>query len=113
MALSILREFESSRDGRGAYIKILNVFEGIHNIRQMATIAMTKLSSLQLNYSSPGGVPVFITKFRDTIQDLKDDQSLIPDDMDKSLLLSKVHDRAYSHIVDALLVSNEGLKECM
>ena len=33
MALSILREFEDTRDGRGAYLKFLNVFEGKQNIK--------------------------------------------------------------------------------
>ena len=68
MALSILREFEDDRDGRGAYLKFLSVYEGKHNMRQMATMAMTRLNSLHMNYNSPGGIPAFITKFRHAIR---------------------------------------------
>ena len=67
MALLILQEFENVRDGWGTYLKFLNVYEGKHIMRQMATMAITKLNSLQMNYNSPGGVPVFITKFRDAV----------------------------------------------
>ena len=113
MALSILREFEDARDGRGAYLKFLCVYEGKHNMRQMATMAMSKLNSLHMNYSSPGGIPTFITKFRDAVQDLKDAQNPITDEMAKSMLLSKIHDKSYSHIVDALLVSSDNYEECL
>ena len=113
MALSILREFEVDRDGRGTYLKFLNVYEGKHNIRQMATMAMGRLNSIQMQYNSPGGIPAFLTKFRDAIQDLKDAQNPISDVMAKSLLLSKVQDRSYSHILDALMVSNDNCDECM
>ena len=113
MALPIIREFESTRDGRGTYLKFLNVYEGKHNIRQMATMAMGRLNSIQMQYNSPGGIPVFLTKFRDAIQDLKDANNPISDVMAKSLLLSKIRDRNYSHIVDALMVSNDNCDECM
>lgn len=63
MVLSILRELEDARNSRGAYFKFLNVYEGKHNMRQMATMAMTKPSSLNLQYNSPGGIPAFLTKF--------------------------------------------------
>src|SRR5919112_6202809 len=113
MALSIIREFEAEKDGRGTYLKFLNVYEGKHNIRQMATIAMGRLNSIQMQYNSPGGIPALLTKFRDAIQDLKDVNNPISDAMVKSLLLSKVQDRSYSHIVDALMVSNDNVEVCM
>ena len=50
-------------------------------MRQMATIAMTKLNSLQMSYNSLGGVPAFITKFKDAVQDLKNMQSPFTDVM--------------------------------
>src|SRR6476620_10317112 len=79
----------------------------------MATMAMGRLNSIQMQYNSPGGIPVFLTKFRDAIQDLKDANNPISDVMVKSLLLSKVGDRSYSHIVDALMISNDNCDECM
>lgn len=79
----------------------------------MATMAMGRLNSLQMQYNSPGGIPVFLTRFRDAIQDLKDANNPISDVMAKSLLLSKVQDRSNSHIVDALMVSNDNCDECM
>lgn len=113
MALSIVREFEAARDGRGTYLKFLNVYEGKHNMEQMATMAMGRLNSIQMNCNSPGGIPAFITKFRDALQDLRDAQNPINDVLAKSLLLPKVHDKAYSHIVDALMVSNDNYEQCM
>ena len=56
---------------------------------------------------------MFLTKFRDAIQDLKDANNPISDVMAKSLLLSKVGDRSYSHIVDVLMVSNDNCGKCM
>ena len=113
MALSILKKFEDTRDGRGAYLKFLNVYEGKHSMRQMATMTMTKLNSLHTNYNSPGGVPEIITKFMDAVQNLKNAKGLISDVMTKFMLLSKVLDRSYSHIEDALLVSSDDYEECM
>src|SRR3954469_14889134 len=81
--------------------------------RWPATMAMGRLNSIQMMYNSPGGIPAFLTKFRDAIQDLKDAQNPISDVMAKSLLLSKVQDKSYSHIVDALMVSNDDVEECM
>src|SRR6478672_5345471 len=101
MALSIMREFESTRDGRGTYLKFLKVYEGKYNIRQMATMVMGRLNSIQMQYNSPGGIPVLLTRFKDAIQDHKDASNPISDGMVKLLLLSKVQDRRYSHIVDA------------
>ena len=94
-------------------MKLLQVYEGKHNMRQMATIAMTKLNSLHLNYNSPGGVQAFITKFRDALQDLRDAKNPITDEMAKSMLPSKIHDKTYSHIVDALLVSGDNFEESL
>jgi hypothetical protein len=63
LALSIIREFEDDRDGRGVYFKFLSTYESRHNQRQMALLAMNKLSGLQLNYNTTGGVPTFLAKF--------------------------------------------------
>ena len=60
-------------------------------MRQMATMAMTRLNSLHLGYNSSGGVPVFLTKFRDALQDLRDAQEPILDVLAKLTLLSKNH----------------------
>jgi len=37
MALSIIKEFKAAKDGRGAIIKFLQVYEGKHNMRQKAS----------------------------------------------------------------------------
>src|SRR6476620_8145388 len=58
----------------------------------MATMAMGRLNSIQMQYNSPGSIPVFLTKFRDAIQDLKDANNPISDVMAKSLLLYKAGD---------------------
>ena len=113
LALSILRDYEETRDGRGVYFKLLDIYEGKHNLEQVAIMAMNKLSNLHLTYNYPGGVPAFISKFRDAQQDLRDAGQAYSDTMAKSMLLSKISDNNYRHIVDALMVSQDNCEECM
>ena len=113
LALSVLREFEDKKDGRGAYFKFLEIYEGKHNLEQMALLALARLNSISLQYKSPGGVPAFITKFRGALQDLKDANEPVSDAMSKSMLLSKVKDRDYSHIVDILIASSDNFEMCV
>jgi hypothetical protein len=77
----------------------------------MALLAMNKLSGLQLNYNTTGGVPTFLAKFREALQDLKDAQEPLSDALAKSMFLSKVNDRDYRHIVDALLETRGTFEE--
>lgn len=95
LALSILRDFENSRDGRGVYLKLLDIYEGKSNLEQVALMAMTKLSNLQFTYNYPGGIPTFLSKFRDAQQDLRDANQPLSDTMTKSILLSKINDNNY------------------
>ena len=76
-------------------------------------MAMTKLSALSLTYNATGGVPVFITNFRNLLNDLKDAKEPVSDVMAKSMFLSKIQDRDYVHIVDTLLGSNDNLEIVM
>ena len=94
-------------------MKLLNIYEGKHNLDQVALMAMTKLSNLNLTYNYPGGVPAFLSKFRDAQQDLRDARQPISDTMAKSMLFSKISDNSYRHIVDALMVSQDNCEECM
>ena len=48
LALSILGDYEDTRDGHGVYLKLLDIYEGKHNLEQVALMAMTKLSVIQL-----------------------------------------------------------------
>ena len=59
----------------------------------MAIMAMNKLNKLHLNYNSPGGVPTFVNQFRYALQDLKDAQDPMSDDMTNAMFLSKIHDK--------------------
>src|SRR5687768_8531759 len=113
LALSVLREFEDKKDGRGAYFKFLEIYEGKHNLEQMALLALARLNSISLQYKSPGGVPASLTKFRGALQDLKDANEPVSDAMSKSMLLSKVKDRDYSHIVAILIASNYNFEMCV
>ena len=113
MVLILLQDFEDTRDGRGVYLKLLNMYEGRHNTQQMAVLAMVRLNSLTLNYNNACGMPTFITKFRDALHDLKDAKEPLSDKIAKSILLSKVQDNNYRHIVDTLMVSSSTLEECM
>src|SRR6478672_10064528 len=54
LALSVLREYEDKKDGRGAYFKFLEIYEGKHNLEQMALLALARLNSISLQYKSPG-----------------------------------------------------------
>ena len=89
LAMFILHDFEEARDDRGVYLKLLNMYEGRHNTQQMAILAMVRLNSLILFYNSAGGMPTYITKFRDALHDLKDAGEPLSDNIAKSILLSK------------------------
>jgi hypothetical protein len=112
LALTTLREFEDDKDGRGACLKFLQIYEGKHNMGQVAIIALAKSNSLYLAYNTPGGAPVFISKFRDALQDLKDAKEPISDLMAKSMFLSKIQDNNFRAIVDILISSHhDGFEE--
>ncbi|HEY9708216.1 MAG TPA: hypothetical protein V6D48_08430 [Oculatellaceae cyanobacterium] len=113
LALSVLREYEDKKDGRGAYFKFMEIYEGKHNLEQVALLALAKLNSMFLGYNAPGGVPAFIAKFRGALQDLKDAKEPVSDAMAKSMLLSKNKDRDYSHIVDILIASDDDFEKCV
>ena len=104
---------EDEKDGRGAYFKFLEIYEGKHNLEQVALLALAKLNSIPLQYKAPGGVPAFIAKFRGALQDLKDANEPVSDAMAKSMLLSKIKDRDYSHNVNTLIASNNDFVTCV
>jgi len=113
LALSILREFKDKKDGRGAYFKFPEIYEGKHNLEQMHFWHLPGSTILSLQYKSPGGVPAFITKFRGALQDHKDANEPVSDAMSKSMLLSRMKDMEYSHIVDILIASSDNFEMCM
>ena len=82
-------------------------------MKQVAMMALQKLQSLSMGYNTTGGAPVFITKFRDTLNDLKDAKEPISEVMAKSMFLAKIQDNNYRHIVDALLITSDDLEVCM
>jgi len=55
LALSILRDFEDTKDGRGVYLKLLNIYECKSNMKQVALMALQKLQGLSLKYNTSGG----------------------------------------------------------
>src|SRR6187200_2273615 len=89
MALAIIRDFEQTKDGRGKYMKYRDIYECASNMQQMALIAMQKLTALTMAYNTNGGVPVYITKFRDYMNDYRDAGQLMTPVMAKSLFLGK------------------------
>ena len=113
LALSILRDFEKTKDGRGVYLKLLNIYECSSNKNQVATMALAKLTNLKMAYNSNGGAPVYISQFRDALNDLKDARYPIDDIMIKTMFLGKIQDKDYTHIVDALMVSSDHFEVCM
>ena len=113
MAMPIIRMHEKEKDGRTIYLKLLEMYEGKNNMRQMAVMAMTKLNTLILTYNYQGGVPTFISNFRNAIQDLHDANEPVSDVLTKSWFLSKIHDKDYSAIVDNLLASNDTYEDCV
>ena len=50
---------------------------------------------------------MFITKFRDALNDLKDAKEPISDVLAKSMFLARIEDKDYRHIVDALMMTND------
>ena len=113
MALSILCDFEDEKDGRGVYLKLKDIYECASNMKQVALMSITRLSALTLTYNTSGGVPVFITKFRNLLNDIKDAKEPVSDVMAKSMFLSKIQDKDYIHIGDGLLTTNDNLEQVM
>src|SRR5687767_4259913 len=113
MALLIIRDFEATKDVRGIFMKFRDIYECASNVQQMALMAMQKLNNLTVAYNTNGGIPVFITKFRDNLNDLKDTGQTMHDVMAKSLFLGKIQDRDFAHIVDRLMDSTHSLEHCM
>lgn len=113
LALSLLRDFEDTKDGRGLYFKLLDIYECRSNMEQVALMALEKVQNLQMKYNTNGGIPVFIAKFRDALNDLKDAKQPIPDVMAKLLFLQKIQDRDYVHIKDALMATPNNVDACM
>ncbi|HEY9706868.1 MAG TPA: hypothetical protein V6D48_01555 [Oculatellaceae cyanobacterium] len=107
LALSTLREFEDDKDGRGAYFKFLEIYEGKHNMAQVAMMAMDKLNRMYLTYNYPGGASAFIGKFREALQDLKDAKEPMSDAMTKTLFLTKIQDNTYKATVNCLRASQK------
>jgi hypothetical protein len=113
LALSILRDFEKTKDGRGVYLKLLDIYECSSNKNQVATIALARLTNLKMTYNSNGGAPVYISQFRDALNDLRDAGYPIDDVMIKTMFLQKIQDIDYTHIVDALMISSDHFEVCM
>ena len=91
------------------YFKLLDIYECKSNMEQVALMALQKLQDLRMTYNTNGGVPEFIVKFRDAMNDLKDAKQPISDVMAKSMFLQKIEDRDYIHIKDALMVTPDNL----
>ena len=70
--LSIIWGYENKLDGRAVYLAFLDYYESANNKQVAAICATGRLELLVLTTNFPGGVPAFVAKFRDIIQDLKD-----------------------------------------
>lgn len=75
---------EDKKDERGVNFKLKDIYECASNMKQVALMAMNKLSNLTMAYNTPGGVPVLIIKFRDLLNNLKDAGEPVSDIMAKS-----------------------------
>jgi hypothetical protein len=98
--LTIIRAYESTKDGRAVYFKFLEYYECANNMEQVSLLAMTKLQELKLLHTTKGGLPAYITKFRDAILDLEEAGKPMDPTLQKSMFLSKIHDREYKNMVD-------------
>jgi hypothetical protein len=76
-------------------------------------MALAKLTNLKMAYNSNGGAPVYISQFRDALNDLRDAGYPIDDVMIKTMFLQKIQDKDYTHIVDALMISSDHFEVCM
>ena len=75
---------------------------------------MAKLQELKLLYSSKGGLPAYVTKFRDAILDLEEAGKPMDPTLQKSMFLIKIQDHEYKHIVDSCIDDpNMSLEDCM
>ena len=112
--LTIIRSFEQKKDGRGVYLQFLDHYENTNNMEQVSLLALSKLQELSLTYKTPGGLPGYVTKFRDAILDLQEAGKPLDDTLQKSMFLSKIHDREYKHIIDSCIDDPKlSLEDCM
>ena len=92
LVLSILRNYEKTRNGRGVYSNLFHIYVGIHNLEQIKHMTMTKLSILNMNYSYQGKIPVFLKRFRKVFQDSRNDKQPYSDIIAKFMLLFNIND---------------------
>ena len=94
-ALSIVRKYETTKDGRGVFLEFRKIYESIHNMEQVSLLALQAIESLTFTYRFPGGIPAFTSKFRDQLLNLADAGEPMSTKMAKSLFLSKIQDKDY------------------
>ena len=112
--LTIVRNHEATKDGRAVYQALQDHYESKSNLEQARLLAMNKLQNLSLEYKSSGDIPSYVAKFRDSMLDLKEAGKPLDPLFQKSLFLSKIKDREYSHLVDACTDDNSlSLEDCI
>ena len=76
-------------------------------------MVLTRFNHLFLIHNTTGNIPVFIIKFVDSLQNLRDANELVSDTLARSMFLSKTQNDIYRHIVDALMISSDEFEECV
>ena len=101
--VQILRQFENSTDGRGAYLAFLDYYESNSNMEDASIIATNKLNNLVFTATSHGGLPTFVNKFCQYILDLEEAGKPIDAAFQRTLFLSKIQNKDYDITKDLCL----------
>ena len=101
-AMSILRDHETTLDGRQVFVDLVKWYESKENLEHLANDCIEKLGNIKLQYSSKGGMNTFITSFKEILADLEQAKAPVATSQKKPLLLTKVEDKSYQSVKDIL-----------
>ena len=112
--VQILRQFENTTDGRGAYFAFLDYYESASNLDDASIIATNKLNNLVFTSSSTGGLPTFVNNFRQYVLDLEEAGKPMDAGFQRTLFLSKIQHKDYDVTKDLCLEdSSYSITDCI
>ena len=101
--VTLLRQFEHTTDGRGAYLAFLDYYESHSNMEDASIIATNKLNNLVFNSGTNGGLPAFVNNFCQYILDLEEAGKPMDAGFQRTLFLSKIQHKDYDITKDLCL----------
>ena len=101
-ALSRVRRFSQSKNGREAWLTLKNWFEDMGSQETIAKKALEVITTHKLTSNSHGGAELFLEKFENALQDLESISRPYNVSMAKINFLNNILDDAYVVVKDTL-----------